>query len=335
MANYQRMREQSKHRRKHTLLAQACLSVVIVGLLFANSYAVVKLFHGQPVFTLPALSLGAPASSASAPPSDSTVSDSGAGQPADTAEEAWNTNQVLPRTVNADVPLAQVMQMLAVPQNGKVSLEYFRDALFLGDSLIEGFALYKPLSEPGSAIFYSARGASPQFFLNDGAGILNRDCPTQRETEHVWTDISGETPGKVYMLIATNAIQTMDDDGFMHYYTQLMDKITATFPGVPVYVMGITPPAKEKAETDSNYSLTRIHTLNNRIAWEAANRGMYYVDTHEALADSEGYLREDLAGYDGLHLSSGEGYNIWLDYLRTHTVYSPANLVYVEEGPYT
>lgn len=327
------MKVQSKHRRGRVLLGQACLSVVIVGLLFANSYAVVQLLHGRPVFTLPSFSAAAPAESAAGGP----VQDGGSAAAPDggqTADDAWNTSQALPRTVNADAAPAQVMQMLAAPANGKVSLEYFKDALFIGDSLVEGFALYDPLNAEGAAIFYTARGSGSRFFLDDGAGQLNRGCPTQRDTEHVWTDLSAETPGKIYMLIAANDLRVMDDEGFMHFYTQLMDKTRATFPDVPVYMMGITPPSKERAAEDSDFSLTRIHTLNNRIAWEAASRGMYYIDTHEALADAEGYLPEDLAGYDGLHLASGEGYGVWLEYLQTHTVYSPANLPFVEQGPY-
>lgn len=345
MPNHQRVKQHTRRRRPRALLAQACLAVLIVGLLFANSYAVVKILHGQTVFRLSAVPFASvPASSGavSSKTAQSSAGDGAADGPQSEAEEAedaqkeaWDTNQRLPQTVNSGQSITQVMQMLSVPANGKVSLAYFQDALFIGDSLIEGFALYDPLKQPGSAIFYSSRGASPSFFLNDGAGTLNNGCPTQRETEHVWTDISQEHPGKVYMLIAANAIRMMDDDGFMHYYTQLMDKVVSTFPGVPVYIMGITPPSKERAQSDSDFSLTRIHTLNNRIAYEAASRGLYYIDTHEALADAEGYLPAELAGYDGLHLASGEGYQIWLDYLRSHTVYNAANLPFVEEWPYT
>ena len=46
--------------------------------------------------------------------------------------------------------------MLSVPENGIVGLEYFRTALFIGDSLTEGFGEYKP------CLLYTSRaGAAP------------------------------------------------------------------------------------------------------------------------------------------------------------------------------
>ena len=80
------------------------------------------------------------------------------------------------------------------------------------------------------------------------------------------------------------------------------------------------------------------HTLNNKVAAMALARGLSYVDTHEALADAEGYLPDDIGGYpasNGMHMHPA-GYLQWVEYLQRHTVYSPANLPYVEagEGPY-
>ena len=104
MANYQQMKEQSKQRRTRALLAQACLAVLIVGLLFGNSYAVVKLLHGQPVLEMPAFAAvgstppegGVPA----VPPASGSQAQSGGdGQDvqAPRADEPWNTTEQLLR----------------------------------------------------------------------------------------------------------------------------------------------------------------------------------------------------------------------------------------------
>lgn len=347
MANYQQMKEQSKQRRTRALLAQACLAVLIVGLLFGNSYAVVKLLHGQPVLEVPAFAAvggtspeggGVPA----VPPASGSQAQSGGdGQDvqAPRADEPWNTTEQLPQTINNGATVQASSKLLAVPENGKVSLDYFRDALFIGDSVTEGFALYEPLKEEGKAIIYSARGASPQFFVDNGGGTINKSCPTQRDVPAVWDAISAEAPGKVYLLMGANAIlNTPDDDRFLKFYGDLMDKIAQTFPGVPVYVQGVTPVTRACAEWNDHYSLTRLHTLNNKVAAMALARGFYYVDTHEALADAEGYLPDDIGGYpasNGMHMHPA-GYLQWVEYLQRHTVYSPANLPYVEagEGPY-
>ena len=48
------------------------------------------------------------------------------------------------------------------------------------------------------------------------------------------------------------------------------------------------------------------------------------INLYDVLKSSSGYLREDIAASDGIHLSPS-GYREWLDYLITHTVYNPNN----------
>lgn len=55
--------------------------------------------------------------------------------------QAWNTETPVERTLDADVTASDA-RLLAVPENGRVSDDYFRDALFIGDSVTQGFAWY-------------------------------------------------------------------------------------------------------------------------------------------------------------------------------------------------
>ncbi|MFQ7159653.1 MAG: hypothetical protein ACLRPX_08545 [Ruthenibacterium sp.] len=48
--------------------------------------------------------------------------------------QAWNTEVPVERTLESDVT-ASDSRLLAVPANGRLSTEYFRTALFIGDSL--------------------------------------------------------------------------------------------------------------------------------------------------------------------------------------------------------
>ena len=73
MADFRKMKAQAKKRRAKSLLAQALLAVLAVALVFGNAYCVVKLVHGEAVFTLPSVreeeggAPSAPGSGASAP----------------------------------------------------------------------------------------------------------------------------------------------------------------------------------------------------------------------------------------------------------------------------
>ena len=67
-------------------------------------------------------------------------------------------------------------------------------------------------------------------------------------------------------------------------------------------------------------SREQIAAMNNELAKMATDRGMYYIDTHEPLADNADFLNPEYAGGDGLHMRSGDAYRVWVEYLARHTV---------------
>lgn len=317
--------------RSKQLMIQAVLSVLVVVLLFGNSYAAVKIVHGQPVIWNDSFaSVGTQAESGSESGAPGQAASGAASESAAAPVQEWNTLEAQEGPVNAGAAVAAISSMVSVPANGQLSMEYFRDALFIGDSVTEGFALYEPLKS--IAKVYGIRNATAKTFLDNAAVIDHGHSKT--EIPAIWDAISAEKPGKIYIMIGTNSIVSdPSDDALMHWYNQLLDKLMQTFPGIPIYVQGVTPVSKACAEKNSNYSLTRLHTLNNKIAQMAATKGLYYIDTHEALANDEGYLPDEITGWGGMHILPS-GYFTWADYLRTHTVYSPSNLQFLEQGPY-
>ena len=54
------------------------------------------------------------------------------------------------------------------------------------------------------------------------------------------------------------------------------------------------------------------------------NKGLGLINLYDVLKDDSGYLRSEIARADGYHLTP-TGYQQWLDYLITHTMYAPWN----------
>ena len=196
----------SKRRRNQTLLVQAGLGVLIVALLFGISYSSVQIIHGQRVFPVRgAQQDGGPPSSESTPPapeSVSTPSGGGAqevgGRPEAAAPvQAWNTEVPVERTLESDVT-ASDSRLLAVPANGRLSTEYFRTALFIGDSLSQGFALYAPTRDVATVCAY--KSTSPNQVLQNFVG----QRPDGSRIE-MWDDIKVQSPSNIYVLYGTNA----------------------------------------------------------------------------------------------------------------------------------
>lgn len=346
-------RQYHKRRRSRTLLVQACLGVLIVALLFGISYAAVMLLHGMPVLPTAAASafgaLGAPAKPAGAVPASSGAVDSG-GEPQPPESEApgaaapenaaaldgmqagdafgarsWNV--AAPLSVSDEPVTASDSRLLALPVNGRLSTEYFRSVLFIGDSLSQGFALYAPTRDVATVCAY--KSTSPHQVLQNYVG--------QRwdgDKIEMWDEINIQTPGNIYVLYGTNALLAQSEEAFLKYYGDLLDKLRERFPDVPIYVQSITPTTAAEGARRPALENGHIRAVNNAIAQMAVSKGMYYLDAQEALADSDGNLRADYTGRaDGIHMNP-TGYAAWADYILTHTVHSAANEQYVTEGPY-
>lgn len=318
MDTYRGFKARARRRRNRILLVEACLAVLIVALLFGISYTVVKMLHGEPVLDLPAAQPVAQSETETPEPVQA--------QPVE--QESWNTTVPLERTINTGLQLTPNAKMLALPANGKLSTEYFRTALFIGDSLTQGFGIYEPTRDV--AIVHAYKSISPKFILDGGT------ANNYNGVEEVTKDaIAAERPDNIYLLLGTNAVLAQEDDAFLHYYGELMDWLRATFPTVPIYVQSITPVTAEEEVEKPRLANDHLRQLNDQIAKMAVERGFYFVNVQEALADNDGYLRGDYVGtYDGVHMNPA-GYAEWADYLLRHTAYSKYNSQFVEEGPYT
>ncbi len=318
MDTYRGFKARARRRRNQILLIEACLAVLIVALLFGISYTVVKMLHGEPVLDLSVVQTSAQPESQAQEPAQT--------QPVE--QETWDTNVPLERTINTGLEVTANAKMLALPANGKLSTEYFRTALFIGDSLTQGFGIYEPTRDV--AIVHAYKSISPKFILDGGT------ANNYNGVEEVTKDaIAAEQPDNIYLLLGTNAVLAQEDDAFLHYYGELMDWLRATFPNVPIYVQSITPVTAEEEAKKPRLANEHLRQLNDQIAKMAVERGFYFVNVQEALTDNDGYLRADYVGtYDGVHMNP-TGYAEWADYLLRHTAYSKYNSQFVEEGPYT
>lgn len=327
---------QQKRRRSRALLTQAGLSVVVVVLLFGISYACVQILHGQPVLPVGLLdgvraASGSASAPESAPPAQSVPAASGAqavgGQtPPQLAAQVWNTAAPVERTLPVNLSACDT-RMIAVPENGRLSTEYFRTALFIGDSLSQGFALYPPTRDVATVCAY--KSTSPNQVLQNYVG--QRPDGTRIE---MWDEINIQNPSNIYILYGTNALIAQSDEAFLKYYSDLLDKLRARFPTVPIYVQSITPTTAAQGVKQPALENGHIRTVNDAIARMTVEKGMYYLNAQEALTDAEGNLRADYTGTaDGIHMNP-TGYAAWADYILTHTVYSSYNSQFVTEGPY-
>jgi hypothetical protein len=198
-----------------------------------------------------------------------------------------------------------------VPVRELISDDFFADAAIIGHSLVEGLRLYSGLI----TCDYIAATSLSVFDV----GTLKAIKLKNGSIGTVYQAVGQETYGKVYILLGINEIEARTSD-FRNAYARMLDKIAEIQPGADIYIMSLTPVTAKKSSSGV-FTMSRITDYNAALYELAAEKGCYYIDLIEALADESGYLPES-ASWDGVHFNAGY-YKVWADYLRTHYVINP------------
>ncbi len=298
------------------------LSFVCILLLAGVITAVIEL-PGKKIPTSDSASQSTSAGDASSTPAP----DSG------TAEETTPEIPVPPAQTGAIGPVLQTeweytvptTTLLTLPENGRVDMAYFDDALFIGDSITQGFQVYA--SGIKNAKYAAYIGVGPKQLMSGTVTNINGEVVTAID------EIRAAQPKKVYLLLGTNALSNLEDEALLQYYSDFLDFLAPQLPQDTVYYLQAIPPVtKEKNDADAKYSNERIRALNEGLAKICFAHGWHFLDLYSALADGEKNLRGELMAGDGVHLN-GQGYEVWKEYLVTHTAYSKTS-PYIAGSPY-
>ena len=132
--------------------------------------------------------------------------------------------------------------------------------------------------------------------------------------------LAAQQPKVLYILLGTNVLNRDDDySNFLTYYRLMLDMVTQTLPNTQIYVQSITPVRPDVRATHPGLYKERLWEINNELAAIALEKNCAFLNLWEVLADENGDLKAEYAQKDGYHVKP-EGYTVWVDYLRTHTV---------------
>lgn len=241
-------------------------------------------------------------SSASGQDSSSQPESSAAASEPSSEEDASNTAD---RAADA----ADALLGEPVPESAAADESYFDDAIFIGDSLTDGLAAYELL--PREQVLADT-GINPQT-------ILTRECIGEEGAEQTVVEAAADLdPAKIYIMLGSNGVAFLNFDDIIGWYGELIDALQANHPDAEIYVQSILPVTADKHLEQELLTNERITELNGMIAEMAAEKGCFYLNVSEAVADENGCLPDELSA-DGMHFGVST-YRVWLDYLLTHTV---------------
>ena len=190
----------------------------------------------------------------------------------------------------------------------KVDESYFKDALFIGDSRLQGFGFWSGLP----ATYYCATGFH----------IYKYETTKVVQTENGKVPIFEAMPydafTKVYIKVGLNELGYGTESNFEQTYADLIAKIREYEPRAIIYVHAILPVTAEKSATDKAHNNPNIVARNTALKEFATEQKAYFLDAGPVVSTADGSLRPEMTT-DGIHLKA-EYMKVWRDYLCEHAV---------------
>ncbi|MCR4658275.1 MAG: hypothetical protein K5770_18900 [Lachnospiraceae bacterium] len=188
-----------------------------------------------------------------------------------------------------------------------VDYGYFLDALFIGDSRLQGFGMYADLP----ATYYCVTSFS--VYKYDTMKVVQTD----QGKKPIFDVLPYDMFTKIYIKVGLNEMGG-NDDLFYEKYAELIAKLREYEPRAIIYVHAILPVSNAKSASDKYHNNPNIYARNEKLKQFALEQKAYYVDVNSALALEDGSLPPDAAS-DGIHLKA-QYMGPWKESLREQAI---------------
>ena len=189
-----------------------------------------------------------------------------------------------------------------------VDESYFNDALFIGDSRLEGFGMHSGLN----ATFYCATGL--QLHKIETSKVVR----TPNGRIPIFDAIQPGIYKKIYIKVGLNELGWGTDELFLENYANLIARLRELEPDAIIYVHGLIHVTADKSMNDKTHTNEKIDQRNALLAQFAAAQGAYYLDLNEVVCGTDGALIPDMTS-DGIHLKA-KYMELWKNYLMAHAI---------------
>lgn len=189
-----------------------------------------------------------------------------------------------------------------------VDESYFKDALFIGDSRLQGFGFWSGLP----ATYYCATGFA--LYKYDTTNVVQ----TENGKVPIFDAMPYDAFTKIYIKVGLNELGYGTEENFENKYAELIAKLREYEPRAIIYVHAILPVTAAKSESDKAHNNPNILVRNAALEKFAKNQKAYFLDAGPVLSDENGNLRPEMTS-DGIHLKP-EYMKIWREYLCEHAV---------------
>ena len=223
--------------------------------------------------------------------------------PADSGTEQPDT---LPTVSDPDSPA------IVPKSDSPVDDSYFADAVFIGDSRMEGFRNASGITQ---GRFFTSVGMSLSSMRSDP--IIS----TPEGNITVAAALSGGSYSKIYIMLGTNDLGEYDWDSFREGFISTIERFQEIQQGAIIYICSVIYVDESRAASTEYVNNANVDKINSILLDVCAEKGYYYLDLNEFLSNGYGSLI-DGASSDGVHLYE-EYCKQMLDYQKSHYIEVP------------
>lgn len=193
---------------------------------------------------------------------------------------------------------------------------YFKDSVFIGDSVLQGFQIYVKSKGRGYLDNTKVNGVV-SYSLIAAVQSSSKYHPLYRG-KHMAPENYVKALGakKVFLSFGINDIQNTKNPEYTYQnYKTLINHIKRVNPGVKIHILSTTPPMKGSNDY-VNYA-KRIRLLNDKMRAYCDKTDCEFIDIATYLSTSDGYLKPELCSDNFVHQVI-PAYAIWDKVLRAY-----------------
>ena len=205
----------------------------------------------------------------------------------------------------------EYMDIVVPEQASAVDDSYFEDAVFIGDSRMQGF---RNLSGITKGSFVTAVGMELENFYTDS------QIATAAGNVTVLDALKNINFSKIYMMLGTNELGAYDMNQVGESYRQVLADIKqlSSSPDPIVYVYSVIYVDEPLVTTGDYVNNTNVDAVNMEILKMCKEEGYHYINLNEVLSNGYHGLISG-AAEDGIHLNT-DYCKEWLEYTKTHYI---------------
>lgn len=186
---------------------------------------------------------------------------------------------------------------------------YFSDAVFIGDSRMEGFRNASGITQG-------------RFFTSVGMSLASMTSENIIQTPDgnitVAAALSGGSYGKIYIMLGTNDLGEYDWNSFRDGFISVTKRFREIQPNALIYICSVIYVEEAKVSSGEYINNANVDKINSILLQICEEQGYHYLDLNEFLSNGYGALI-DGASSDGVHIYPDYCKQM-LDYLKSHYI---------------